>query len=1425
MEKKKYASGSGKGRQCLALLLSFMMVLTCIIPASAKELDKNGESNQSALVSPEESSGDNGLYRKPRLAKPAANALGGETLALDGAVIPAGSSALGSAAEGWTIANINDNNFVMFPHKLNDFTLEADVDILDGNWALGLAFGVQNIDSPASEFMATHVNPGRGNTWMFRSSDQVGLNVFGSLAGVDLAQTIHLKLVVEGTNFRFYVNDMDSPNSTGSYPAYAGGYVGLMSALTQTKFTNVTLKDKAESSSPEDPVAEGIIVPEGSDATGNPTDGYILNYLNRNNFAVFDTYAETLSFETDVEFLSESARAGGILFGVNDPNTVDTWSAVHLEAYSGNLRIFSDYGGIDQSAALPGVDLTQKNRLKLTIDEQNNVSIFVNDMDHPVLTAKYPSYRGGYVGFNCSLSQTKFSNYKITAGLVPEPELKATGLGKASGGAFSENGEGYVQQRTEEENITLFEPKVTAFDYTGTVELREAGEGAFAGLVFGDRQMKNPRAKWGAVELIPGEKKIRVVYNRITLKESEPLEDVDFNQPVELRVKIGAKNVLDVYVNGSADPVLSVGCETYNGGYVGFISRNGQASFEKLSLSALAEPRLDSLEVDGVPVDFNPDELMYLVHVGADTASVKVKATAPEGMAISIRGTPVESGVESGPIPVSGGHNAILISVTSDKYETVYNAAVYKELDQETLYEEPFRPRFHYSAAQNWINDPNGLSYNPHTGEYHMFYQYNPFGGGWGNMSWGHAVSKDLVHWKEMPVALYADEFGNMSSGSCVIDEKNTSGLFDESTPPDSRMVALFTHNSEFPCPGGIGPGVQDTVGGRQEQYLAYSKDGGTTWIQYEGNPVLPNEGYATYGNDFRDPKILWIEDESYDSGGIWLMVVAGGYARLYTSPDLIHWTFNSDIQDAAGNRIWTECPDLFQLPVDGGTDKWVYVGYVSPDEWYYVGELTKQDGVFHFRSETEKQSGNGGFVYATQSYYNDPQGRRILVSWLNDGSYGLPGKTWTGMQSIPMETKLVSYQDGYKMTSYPVEELKSLRLPDPLFTTENQTVSEGDENILKDVQGAFYDVEAVIDPGTATAFGLKLRVNGDQTLIVKYDTAKQTMDFHSATLDRSLSMIPMDDGKVKLRVLVDSYVVDAFGNDGITALTGLFVPDLNNMNDDGMEFYVEGGDVTVDSLNIYAMDSSWKEPSPQPVPTVLTDLTLSSALLTPQFSADVTEYTATVANSVDSIKVLPTYTGDAAVTVNGTEVTSGAYSADISLNVGENAITVVAGEKTYTIKITREKPAPVPTVLTGLALSTGTLAPNFSTEATEYTATVANSVDSIKVLPAYTGDTAVTVNGTEVASGAYSAGISLSVGENTITVVAGEKTYTIKVTREDKKPPVTETPFLDGLELSQGVLQPSFDKDVNAYSASVTNSVDSIQVKPFYSGEMAVTV
>ncbi|MCZ7639187.1 MAG: glycoside hydrolase family 32 protein [Verrucomicrobia bacterium] len=352
----------------------------------------------------------------------------------------------------------------------------------------------------------------------------------------------------------------------------------------------------------------------------------------------------------------------------------------------------------------------------------------------------------------------------------------------------------------------------------------------------------------------------------------------------------------------------------------------------------------------------------------------------------------------------------------------------------EDLYREPLRGQFHFSARRGWNNDPNGLAF--FNGEYHLFFQHNPYGWGWGNMHWGHAVSRDLVHWRELGDVLLPDELGPMFSGSAVVDWQNTSGLGQPGQPP---LVLIYT-----------------AAGNPTVQCIASSTDG-RTFTKYPGNPVL---GQITGGN--RDPKVIW-----HAPTRRWVMVL---YVTLpqdkhtvhfFTSPNLRDWTLASITEGIPGSNYLYECPDFFELPVDGNAahTKWVLSAANSE---YAIGTF---DGTT-FRPEHNRLPGHRGRgFYAAQTYSDIPpaDGRRILIGWFQTETRGMP---FNQSMTIPLELQLTATGEGPRLTFTPVRELDGLRTRSRVFAS--QTLTPGTPNPLAGVQAELVELRAEFEPGEA---------------------------------------------------------------------------------------------------------------------------------------------------------------------------------------------------------------------------------------------------------------------------------------------------------------------------------------------------------------------
>lgn len=494
-------------------------------------------------------------------------------------------------------------------------------------------------------------------------------------------------------------------------------------------------------------------------------------------------------------------------------------------------------------------------------------------------------------------------------------------------------------------------------------------------------------------------------------------------------------------------------------------------------------------------------------------------------------------------------------------------------------YQETFRPQFHFTPKENWMNDPNGLVY--HNGEYHMFYQYNPYGDKWGHMSWGHAISKDLVHWEERKVAIPEDDEYMIFSGSAVVDHHNTSGFGTKDNPP---MVAIYTGHKQEPEKG-------------QDQQLAYSLDNGRTWTKYAGNPVL-DEGME----NFRDPKVIWHEESEQ-----WIMVVALSTdykIAFYSSPNLKDWTFLSHFESPGSELgIW-ECPDLFALPVDGDEDKrkWVLEVDLGAGEegsvaggsggLYFVGEFDGKQFIPDEDAMPESESGPHQWVdygkdfYAAVSWSDVPEedGRRIWVGWMNNWQYAqeLPTSPWRSSQSIPRTLELASHDGGLKMVQEPVDELQTLRGEQKSLS--NLTVTNDTRSLADwDIQGKALEMKVTFTPGDADVVGLNLRTGNDEKTVLRYDVSEETLtldrtqsgqvDFHADFPGVHVAPLPLDNGQVELHVFIDWSSVEVFAHDGVVAISDKIFPQPDS---EGVEVFVEGGSATVDRIDAWPLKSIW---------------------------------------------------------------------------------------------------------------------------------------------------------------------------------------------------------------------------------------------------------
>jgi sucrose-6-phosphate hydrolase SacC (GH32 family) len=449
-------------------------------------------------------------------------------------------------------------------------------------------------------------------------------------------------------------------------------------------------------------------------------------------------------------------------------------------------------------------------------------------------------------------------------------------------------------------------------------------------------------------------------------------------------------------------------------------------------------------------------------------------------------------------------------------------------------YGEAFRPQVHFSPQRNWTNDPNGLVY--FKGEYHLFFQYNPFGDEWGHMSWGHAVSPDLLHWKELPVAIPEGPGEMIFTGSVVVDEKNTSGLC---TGGKACMVAIYTGNR----------GADATQ--QEVQDLAASQDNGRTWQKYAGNPVLD-----LHMANFRDPNVSW-NDDSHS----WVMAVAlpdEHKVAFYKSPDLKHWTQQSTFGPAGATGGAWECPDLLRVPDRGGKGAiWALKVGVNPGalqggsgEQYFLGSF---DGKTFTQSEQPGSHGwsdYGKDSYCAISYNHLPAGDRpVLLGWMDNWQYASkqPTSPWRGQMTLARRVTMIHDQSGLALAQEPV--VAPLRIL-PGTRIEKQLSGQETATALAN-QISPLEMQLTFIPGKSRQFGLKIYSDSEHWTTVAFDLDKAVFSVDRTHSGQEIALefparteAPLAKGRpFDLHVVLDRSSVSAFAQGGTIAMTNLIFP------------------------------------------------------------------------------------------------------------------------------------------------------------------------------------------------------------------------------------------------------------------------------------------
>lgn len=512
------------------------------------------------------------------------------------------------------------------------------------------------------------------------------------------------------------------------------------------------------------------------------------------------------------------------------------------------------------------------------------------------------------------------------------------------------------------------------------------------------------------------------------------------------------------------------------------------------------------------------------------------------------------------------GHDILLNIVTTQNRSNIREAkddACWKNLTLadtfDTTNREKYRPAYHHTPLYGWMNDPNGMFYK--DGRWHLYYQWNPYGSKWQNMTWGHSSSADLVRWEHHPAAIEANGLGTVFSGSSVVDSANTAGFGRDA------VVALYT-----------------SADVNQTQSLAHSSDGGMTFEIYPGNPVLTLESEA------RDPNMFWDADN-----GRWVLSLAHALDHemlFFTSPDLKEWTLQGSFGKGIGAQdgVW-ECPDLFRLKVDGsGEEKWVLVCNINPGgpfggsaTQYFTGDFDGKTFIADTDAEgviPTKWMDYGKDHYATVSWSDAPDNRRVLIGWMSNWQYAgeVPTMQYRSANTLPREAGLFRAPDGQLyLSSSPVAELAALR-DKPSVSVRNKPAGGNGRNFqLPGSNGGACEILLDIDSRKAGSVDITISNNDGESVILSYDTKAHTLSFdrrRSGLTDFSQDFPTVTtaptfetDGKLSLRIFIDRSSIEVFGNGGKTVMTNLVFPTVPYSS---VSVSAKGGNARIENLKIY---------------------------------------------------------------------------------------------------------------------------------------------------------------------------------------------------------------------------------------------------------------
>ena len=1069
----------------------------------------------------------------------------------------------------YTINHGNGDNFVLIPTEAQALSIEGKVEILDGD-RMSFVFGYKHGgDWCASELRK--VNDGRVAIKAFHVGG-IG-DLFNEEFDVDAVHPITYKIDIaaDGT-LTVFLNGQQVKQA--KFPDYSGGRWGMLTWNTQARVSDLVVDVKNGASFDLNYLCGENNAYFKSDVS------YIINRSNGNNMVSSTVAAEAFSYSGKIQILDgdrmsfvfgSGGSLGGTWFGTELRKVND--SSVAIKTFrEGNNALFDE---------VFNVDATQPVLFKIDVTAQGLLTVYLNGVQ--VKQATFPTYQPGRLGMLTWNSQAKVSDVLI---IVKDQAVENGFKTNTTGWAQDPNTTGYWRitpdgLRGSGSGNSPYFSSSSASNFIIESDMNYLGGVKSGGLLF---RANADHSVYYTIDLMNDDRQGVRILKFYKNKDTGAMSDITLGgandnlktmpgyiRKDNFKVRVEAiQSSINVYIDNNL--VVTASDDESLEGFFGVTNYSSETVFQNMYYTELTDlPLLTSLTCDAeLSPAYSTKAFKYNAIVPFETTTVTITPATVATNDLFINDQAVTS-EQTTKIALEEGMNVIRIKVQDkvSKASTITELNIKRRQNPATAYTERYRPQFHYTPEANWINDPNGMVY--FEGEYHFFYQYYPYSKQQGPKHWGHAISTDMVHWVEYPIALYPDKFGDIWSGSAVVDVNNTTGFFTD-VPGQKGLVAIYT-----------------SAGAAQQQCIAYSTDKGRTWIKYNGGePVLKTADDPFNNRDFRDPKVFWLPESNR-----WMMVVAGGPLRFYSSANLKEWTFESGysadqtIDGKLVKSIYTECPDFFKLPVEGGSgDKWVLT---KAGKEYLIGDFKMIGDKWYFIPDANTAIGMnfGPDYYAAQTYSDMPDGRRVMVNWMINFAYidNLANVTdpYNGTFTMAYELNLKQTASGIKLYQTPIKEYEELRKTP--YSFRDITVTATSENILKDIQSNQFEIVAEFTPEAGnTQFGFNLRTGNNQVTKVYYNTATQRI-----VIDRTKSgtnpnasfinaygqSVNLKDGKLKLHIFVDWSSIEVFVNDGEAVGTSLIFPDTEST---GMELFSKGSGAVNCNVDVYPLKSIWRE-------------------------------------------------------------------------------------------------------------------------------------------------------------------------------------------------------------------------------------------------------